>query len=178
MAAPLRDTPLLYPTLPSSADDTASSLEDLFDTLKQGPRSRGPDPPLDGDSENGLEGESEAMSSRAARLETELQKARQSELGGEDDENPPDSGVTGNAAPLYEMRLHPKDRKLLLDKAPSPEARAAWLKGTAVDRRNRCRLLLVKSDAALEGEWEGVSCTSSEELYKEGRDWWERYAGM
>ena len=84
----------------------------------------------------------------------------------------------GSSLPLYEIKLHPSDLEALLDKAPSPEARAAWLKGTAVDRRDRCRLLLVKSAAAAKGEWKGVSCTSSEELYKEGREWWERCAGM
>lgn len=84
----------------------------------------------------------------------------------------------GSSLPLYEIKLHPSDLEALLDKAPSAEARAAWLTGTTVDRRDRCRLLLVKSAAAAKGEWKGVSCTSSEELYKEGREWWERYAGM
>lgn len=80
--------------------------------------------------------------------------------------------------PLYEIKLHPADLQSLLEKAPSAEARVAWLEGKVTDRSERCRLLLVESAAAAKGKWKGVSCTADKELYKEGKEWWERCAGL
>lgn len=97
-------------------------------------------------------------------------------MAGLEDED--DEDFDEMSLPLYELKLHPDDVKSLLDGAPSPEAREAWREGRALSREDHCRLLLVESEAAAEGRWEGVACTSSAELYAEGREWWETHAGL
>lgn len=105
-----------------------------------------------------------------------LTKSLKRKMNGVEDEDDEDFDET--SLPLYELKLHPDDVKSLLDGAPSPEAREAWKGGRALNREDHCRLLLVESEAARAGRWEGVACTSSAELYAEGREWWETHAGL
>lgn len=180
------NTPALWllPSPDSPSSPSYTFLEELFDTLKRGPTLRAPLPSIDNNHGAGLDDESDPMSSilaktkRLEEMEIELQKAREIVLRGEADHASPESSPEEGTAPLYEIRIHPTDLKSLLEKAPTPEIRAAWTNGQVVDAKDHCRLLLVESAAAAKGAWRGVSCTSSEELFKEGTEWWERCAGI
>lgn len=66
--------------------------------------------------------------------------------------------------PILEARLHSLDVRRLLDMAPSAAEREAWTTGRALPNQRR-RLLL--SPARVE---------TRDELYEEGRQWWEEHA--
>lgn len=105
-------------------------------------------------------------------------KESRSDLEGQEGEDEDDqTSFDDSSLPLYELKLHPNDVKSLLDSAPSQAVRAAWQSGKALSRDEHCRILLVES-AAAEGWWEEPSCTSVGELYAEGREWWNRCAGL
>lgn len=120
-----------------------------------------------------------AMADGVKQLQKKIQMAQQMRRFLHDVEDDESLDTTCRASPpLYEISLHPSDLQLLLDSAPNPEVRAAWTSGQVAYATDHCRLLLVESAAAAKGRWKGVSCTSSQELYKEGREWWERCAGL
>lgn len=91
--------------------------------------------------------------------------------------SPVDSDFDEAAVPLFELRLHPADVESLLEAAPSDAVREAWRKGRVACPGDESRILLVDSSAAM-GHWAGVSCTTVEALYIEGREWWEEHAAL
>lgn len=87
------------------------------------------------------------------------------------------SSASSSSFPLIEIRLHPKDLQRYLKKvAPSPETRSAWETGAALPGQQR-RLLLTESRTILKKPTWWKPETSLQELYDEGREWWEDRAG-
>lgn len=82
-----------------------------------------------------------------------------------------------SAIPLIEINLRPSDLQRILKKAPSPAVRSAWLSGGVLPDQQR-RLQLRESRAWGSGRYEwGMPTTSMQDLYDEGREWWEERAG-
>lgn len=78
----------------------------------------------------------------------------------------PGNSSNPDSIPLIEISLYHSDLHQLLDTAPCPAARAAWLSGAPLPYMQERRLLLRKSRF------------SSHALYDEGRQWWEKRAGI
>lgn len=86
----------------------------------------------------------------------------------------------GRSATLVTATLHPTDVSRVLSTAPTPEIRAAWLKGRATSSNTR-RLLLKESateEAVEQGAGQGDDNPFDShsavwgKMYAEGREWW------
>lgn len=80
--------------------------------------------------------------------------------------SPTNNPNVSTLVPLIEIKLHHSDLQQLLERAPSPAARAAWLSGTPLPDLQERRLLLSESRMSLTF------------LYDEGKEWWERHVGV
>lgn len=82
-----------------------------------------------------------------------------------------DASVTAanTLPPLVHVRLDPFDLTSLHDNEPSRKVRQAWTFGLALPGIQERRLLLEERN---QGRWLGR--TSTQQLYREGREWWEK----
>lgn len=83
---------------------------------------------------------------------------------------------TGWSLPLVEIRLHPMDLATLLHHAPSGAIREAWEGGAALPDQQR-RLLLRRSASKSSNAWSSFFISDTDDLYGEGRGWWEERCG-
>lgn len=65
---------------------------------------------------------------------------------------------------------------MLLNNAPSPAIREAWETGSAVPDQRR-RLLLRESPSKGNGPWWPSRISTKDDLYEEGREWWQERSG-
>lgn len=84
--------------------------------------------------------------------------------------------------PLFsEARLHPDEVKRLLNKAPSPAVRAAWLEGAIIPGHfSQHRLKVIEVDErARQVDFEGLHYRpqkAPQQLFDEGQEWWAECA--